>query len=119
MRISVSMSSRQTVRTDAALRHELRALTARMLFGTLSQRYMTCGKPTCRCARGERHGPVLHVSYRGPAGKTTGYSVPQAKAEAVRTGIEAWHQFQALARTLAERNREWLVGALPARRRPR
>lgn len=103
------MSSRQPRKTDAALRRELVRLTSEILFGTLSERYTICGKATCRCARGERHGPVVQVSYRGPEGKTTGYSVPQASADAVRRGVEAWHRFQALARTLAERNRERLA----------
>jgi hypothetical protein len=105
MRESVPMSSRQPRKTDAALRRELVRLTPQMLFGTLSERYTVCGKATCRCARGERHGPVVQVSYRGPEGKTTGYSVPQALGDTVRTGIDAWHRFQAIARELADRNR--------------
>src|SRR3972149_8411807 len=104
MRSSVPMSSRQPRKTDAALRRELGGLTSQMLFGTLSERYTTCGKATCRCARGERHGPVVQVSYRGPEGKTTGYSGPQASADAVRAGVGAWHRFQAIARERAERN---------------
>lgn len=113
------MSSRQPRKTDAALRRELVGLTSHMLFGTLSKRYTTCGKPTCRCARGERHGPVVQVSYRGPEGKTTGYSVPQALGDAVRTGIDAWHRFQAIARELAERNRARLGEPATVRRRRR
>ena len=113
------MSSRQPRQTDAALRRELVRLTSQMLFGTLSERYTICGNATCRCARGERHGPVVQVSYRGSAGKTTGYSVPQALGEAVRTGVGAWHQFQAIARELAERNRARLGAAIVARRRRR
>jgi hypothetical protein len=113
------MSSRQPRKTDAALRRELVGLTSQMLFGTLSARYTICGKATCRCARGERHGPVVQVSYRGPEGKTTGYSVPQASVAAVRTGVGAWHRFQAIARELAERNREGLRGLAASRRRRR
>ena len=110
------MSSRQPRKIDAALRRELVRLAPQILFGTLSERYTTCGKATCRCARGERHGPVVQVSYRGPEGKTTGYSVPQASADAVRGGVTAWHRFQGIARTLAERNRERLVGLPTAQR---
>jgi hypothetical protein len=110
------MSSRQPRKTDAALRRELVRLTSQMLFGTVSERYTTCGKPTCRCARGERHGPVVQVSYRGPEGKTTGYSVPQALGDVVRTGVGAWHHFQAIARELAERNRARLRAGGAARR---
>lgn len=113
------MTSIKIRQADAALRRELVTLTTQMLFGTVSERLTTCGKASCRCARGERHGPVVHVSYRGPEGKTTGYSVPQAKVDAVRTGVQAWHRVQAIARTLAERNRDRLLGALPAPRRPR
>lgn len=113
------MSSGKPHKTDAALRRELVGLTVQMLFGTLSERYTTCGNATCRCARGERHGPVVQVSYRGPEGKTTGYSVPQARVDAVRTGIDAWHRFQATARQLAERNRTRLGGSAAARRRHR
>jgi hypothetical protein len=46
------MSSRQPHKTDAALRRELVGLASQMLFGTLSERYTTCGKATCRCPRG-------------------------------------------------------------------
>ena len=113
------MSSRQSDQTDAALRRELVRLTAQMLFGTLSERYTICGHATCRCARGERHGPVVQVSYRGPERKTTGYSVPQAGVEAVRRGVDGWHRFQAIARTLAERNRVRVMGLSGAGRRRR
>jgi len=63
-----------------------------------------CGKPTCHCARGERH-PSAQLSYRGPEGKTVGHHVPQGLVEPVREGVAAWHRFQAVARELAERNR--------------
>ena len=34
-----------------------------ILHGTLNRRYVTCGNPGCRCARGERH-PALYLVYR-------------------------------------------------------
>ncbi len=89
-----------------------------MIFGTLSERYHTCGQPGCRCHRdGPKHGPHLQVSYRGPAGKTTGYSVPRALAEPVRVGIAAWQQFLAVARELADLNREALWASRNGRTR--
>ena len=33
-----------------------------ILRGSLMQRYLTCGNPSCKCARGERHGPVWYLS---------------------------------------------------------
>lgn len=49
-------------------------------------------------------------------GKTTGYSVPQALVDSVRTGVAAWHRVQAIARALAERNRARLVTRAAHRR---
>ena len=33
-----------------------------ILRGSLMERYLTCGHPECKCARGERHGPVWYLS---------------------------------------------------------
>jgi len=33
-----------------------------ILRGTLRERFVTCGNPSCRCARGERHGPVPYLT---------------------------------------------------------
>jgi hypothetical protein len=89
---------------DAALRRELRRLARQMLFGTIAERGRVCGKPTCRCARGEKH-PVVQLSYWGPEGRTRGHHVPHPLVDSVRDGVAAWHRFQAIAREVAERNR--------------
>ena len=34
-----------------------------ILRGSLLERFLTCGKPGCKCARGERHGPVTGRSF--------------------------------------------------------
>lgn len=37
--------------------------------GTYQKKWVKCGKPNCKCARGERHGPYLYrAKYQG--GKT-------------------------------------------------
>ena len=101
------MSSIRHSIKHAALQRELRRLSRRMIFGTLSETLRTCGQPTCRCHHGgPKHGPHLQISYRGDAGKTTGAHVPAAIAETVRDGVEAWQRFLAVARELAELNRE-------------
>ena len=93
---------------DRLLR-ELQEQAARMMFGTVSEVYRTCGNPNCRCKRGgPKHGPFMQISYRGASGKTTGYHVPSELGPAVREGVDAWHGFQELARRLAELNREEL-----------
>ena len=58
------------------------------VFGTLSETYRTCGRAGCHSQQGgPKHGPHLNVSYRAENGKTTGYYVPQAAAEATRQGV--------------------------------
>ena len=96
--------------TRDALLRRLSQLARRALFGTLSETYRTCGRPGCRCQQGQKHGPHLYVSFRGPSGTTTGYYVPQALAEAMRGGVAVWQELQALLRELAEVNRERSLG---------
>ena len=107
--IAYSMSSRMRSTTRTRLLRELQQLSRRALFGSLSETYRTCGQPGCRCHHGgPKHGPHLQVSYRGPAGKTTGYHVPEALDPAVRAGVAAWQRLQEVARKVAELNRERL-----------
>ncbi len=113
------MSSWRRPQKQRTLRRELDGLARQMIFGTLSERYHTCGQAGCRCHHeGPKHGPHLQVSYRGPARKTTGYSVPQALAEPVRAGIAAWQRFLVAARELADLNRDalWVQEQRRARR---
>jgi hypothetical protein len=86
---------------------DIQRLAEVAVFGTLSATYRTCGRAGCHCQRGgPKHGPHLNVSYRGEQGKTTGYYVPQAAAEATRQGVAAWQELQACLRELAELNKE-------------
>jgi hypothetical protein len=101
------MSSIRHSKKRARLLRELDRLGRRMLFGAVSETYRTCGQPACQCHHGgPKHGPHLQVSYRGEAGKTTGYHVPQALADTVRDGVTAWRRFRDVARALAELNRD-------------
>lgn len=99
----VSLDHRETV-PDAALRKELQHLMRVMIFGTLAERGRVCGKPTCRCARGEKH-PAVQLAHWAGDGRTRSQHVPYAVVDTVRAGVEAWHRFQAIARELADRNR--------------
>ena len=89
---------------DAALRQELHRLARQMIFGTLAERGRVCGKPTCRCARGEKH-PAVQLAHWAGEGKTRSQHVPYGVADTVHAGVDAWHRFQAIARELADRNR--------------
>ena len=108
VRSSVPMSLDHLVNaSDARLRRELVRLARQMVFGTIAERARVCGKPTCRCAQGEKHPAVQLVHWAG-AGKTAGHHVPQPLVAPVREGVDAWHRFQAIARALADRNRAQL-----------
>ena len=101
--VRVSLDHLKTT-PEAALREELRRLARQMIFGTLAERGRVCGKPTCRCARGEKHPAVQLAEWAGD-GKTRSQHVPYAVVDTVRAGVDAWHRFQAIARELADRNR--------------
>jgi hypothetical protein len=58
--------------------------------GLLRAEHIRCGKPACRCARGELHGPYLYRRWREGGRQRRQYGRP-AHLEQVRTGIEAWH----------------------------
>src|ERR1700722_18902936 len=72
------------------------------VFGTLSETCRTCGRAAIVSRGGPNHGPHLNVSYLAEKGKTTGYYVPQAAAEATRQG--AWQKLQECLRELGEFN---------------
>lgn len=66
--------------------------TGPFLPGSLIKRYTVCGKPGCKCARGQKHGPFLYVS-RKVGGKTR-YSYVQAeKATKISPLVEEYQQY--------------------------
>src|ERR1041384_7869679 len=104
--LETTMTQRQRER----LMREIQELVPHALLGSLSETYRRCGNPTCRChTGGPKHGPHFYVSYRGPAGKTTGYYVPEAAPASVRIGIKAWSRIQECLRELSFANKESLI----------
>ncbi len=88
---------------------KLLELAPKVLIGSTSESYRTCGTPNCRChTSGPKHGPHLYVSYRGEHGRTTGYYVPKTLHQTVGEGLAAWKKFQMMAKQLAQINKEIL-----------
>ncbi len=86
---------------------EIERLAGTAIFGTISETYRTCGNAGCRChGEGPKHGPHMYVSFRGDAGKTTGYYVPKAAHTSIRRGVEAWQELALAVRELADLNKE-------------
>jgi hypothetical protein len=78
------------------------------LRGSLVERYVTCGNPACKCARGERHGPVWYLTVTLGQGRTTGGIVPSDKLDQVRSWIENYHKVKDHLEKISEINRELL-----------
>ena len=104
-------------RRDRAIQRLLE-LAPEMLFGSVSETYRTCGTPSCRChSTGPKHGPHMYVNYQNEEGRTTGYYVPKAFQERVRDGLAAWREFRALAKVVAELNKEIMDAERPKKTR--
>jgi hypothetical protein len=67
-----------------------------LIRGTLSERKRTCGKPNCRCAKGEKHVSLYLVASEG--GKYRQVFIPK-ELEAV---VRLWVQNHQKARDLFE-----------------
>ena len=80
-----------------------------MLQGSLSQTTRTCGRPGCRCRRGERHGPHTYLTFRTSEGRSSSLYVPPAELADFHQAVAAWGRFWKLATELSRRNREEIV----------
>ncbi len=68
------------------------------MHGALVIQHRRCGKPGCRCARGELHGPYVFLTVRRGTGRRLLY-IPAALAAAVRRRVMLTARIEA---TLAE-----------------
>lgn len=79
-----------------------------VLRGSLLERYLTCGNPDCKCARGERHGPVWYLSVTLDQTHRSGTTVPPEQLEQVRRWIDNYHQVKNHLEKISDINRELL-----------
>jgi hypothetical protein len=79
-----------------------------VLRGSLMERYLTCGNPDCKCARGERHGPVWYLSVTLDQSHRSGSTVPADQLEQVRRWIENYHRVKEHLEQISDINRELL-----------
>lgn len=97
-----------------ALRNRRQGLTkllpplAEILRGSLMERYLTCGNPNCKCAKGERHGPVWYLSVTLDQSHRKGTTVPSDQVEQVRRWIENYHCVKEHLEKISDINRELL-----------
>jgi hypothetical protein len=79
-----------------------------ILRGSLMERYLTCGNADCKCARGERHGPVWYLSVTLDQAHRAGSTVPAEQVEQVRRWIENYRQVKKHLEKISNINRELL-----------
>ena len=78
------------------------------LRGTLIERYLTCGNPRCKCAAGERHGPIWYLSVTLDASHRTGFTIPEEMVDQVRQWIENYQDIKDRLEKISDINRELL-----------
>ena len=99
---------------DLALRQRRQGIAQQLppvteiLRGSLVERYVTCGNPTCKCAKGERHGPLWYLTVTLGRGRTTGGIIPTEKVDQVRGWIQNYHELKDQLEKISEINRELL-----------
>ena len=75
--------------------------------GSVHEQWVTCGRPSCRCANGERHGPYYYVFFRTNGRLKKRYLPPQLVPLA-RTLCQARREHQAQMRADVRRGRtDW------------
>ena len=96
------------------LRARRRALAARLgdvehvLAGSLAGQSRRCGRPGCRCADGEPHGPYAYFTPR-PAGRGRARYVPAALAGVARRYLQRGEQVEAVLAEISAINAELLA----------
>jgi hypothetical protein len=75
---------------------------ARILKGCLVEMFRVCGKPTCRCLKGEKHR-ALCLSRRKD-GKTATTYIPAAYERPVRQAVDRYHSLLDISEAISEIN---------------
>jgi hypothetical protein len=83
-------------------RSRLSQLVHQALFlrGTLSVRSRPCGKPNCRCVRGQLHASLYLVQSQG--GKLRQLAIPRAWEDRVREAVHNYRRMQKLIEEISE-----------------
>jgi hypothetical protein len=77
--------------------------------GTLVERYLTCGKPSCRChGTGPRHGPYHYLLTTTAPGKTRTTLVDADQLARVRRWIANFQRFKVVLERITELNTDLL-----------
>ena len=90
-----------------------------VLRGSFLEREIRCGKPSCRCARGDGH-PTLYLSVTFPGGHTQQVTVPRELARTVQLWIRNYRRWWQAIEDVSAINRRLLqLREIPSRLRAR
>jgi hypothetical protein len=102
-----TMSVRRLLARRRALAERLGSVEE-VLAGTLAEQTRRCGKPGCRCAGGESHGPYAYFTAR-PQGRSRARYVPTGMAEVVRRYLQRGEQVETVLAEISAINAELLA----------
>ena len=78
-----------------------------LLRASFVERFTTCGKPHCCCARGERHGPFYYLAAGLQAGNVRKFLLKTpAQQSSARHGVAAYQAFWDELEELSQINAE-------------
>ena len=78
-----------------------------MVAGSLVEQYVSCGKPTCRCARGAKHGPLYYLYWK-EEGRSRSLYVPRDQVTELRGQLDNYRRCQAeLSAVVRRQLRAW------------
>jgi hypothetical protein len=100
------------------LLHQLQ-LPPNLIRASIVERFNTCGKPNCACARGEKHGPFYYLTQCLAAGKVNKFLLKtSASQDAARAAAAAFNDFYDGMEELSQVNAELLRREDPLPPRP-
>lgn len=83
-----------------------------MVDGSIVQIYRRCGKPGCKCAQGEKHGPAWALLYKNAQGRSQMVYIPKGGLTEARRRRKMYDQFKALTKKILALNRQILKAHL-------
>lgn len=92
----------------AALVRQL-AVSPCLIRASVVERFSTCGSPSCRCSRGEKHGPYYYLTQCLGPGKIRKFLLKSAATlTAARAATSAFNQLHDQLEELSQINTELL-----------
>lgn len=84
-------------------------IPSHLVHASLVEQYLKCGKPGCRCAQGQKHGPFYYLTRCLGVGLVQRFLLKTAQQRnEARQGIKAYNEFQTLLEELYQINSELL-----------